>query len=343
MAVLLVVAGAAILAFGAIAVADRRTADRFAAGITVAGIDVSGLTEQEAVQRVWQRLRPRVMRPVRVRAGGRTFTLSATAAGVRLRLPATVQRAFAKSREGNVVERGWRSIVGGRVEHDEPMTATASSKRVSAFGRRIAREVERRPVNARAVISVREVRVVAGRDGRRLVGRAGLGRRIRETFVRAGSERRLSARVERVGADVDERAARGEIRVVVTVSRSERRTRLFIDGELRRSYQVAVGDPKYPTPLGRFRVQTMQTDPAWNVPRSEWAGKLQGQTIPAGDPRNPLVARWIGFDGAVGFHGTKSVGSLGQAASHGCVRMSRRDVIDLYRQVEIGTPVLVAG
>ena len=71
----------------------------------------------------------------------------------------------------------------------------------------------------------------------------------------------------------------------------------------------------------------MQKNPPWNVPQSAWAGDLAGETIPGGDPRNPLVARWIGFNGSVGFHGTASAGSLGTAASHGCIRMApgRRD------------------
>ena len=86
----------------------------------------------------------------------------------------------------------------------------------------------------------------------------------------------------------------------------------------------------------------MQKNPAWNVPQSDWAGKLAGQTIPGGDPRNPLVARWIGFNGSVGFHGTASIASLGSAASHGCVRMSPGDVTDLFEQVTTGTPVYVA-
>ena len=55
----------------------------------------------------------------------------------------------------------------------------------------------------------------------------------------------------------------------------------------------------------------MQVDPPWNVPQSDWAGDLAGQTIPGGDPANPLVARWIGFNGSVGFHGTASIGSIG--------------------------------
>ena len=99
---------------------------------------------------------------------------------------------------------------------------------------------------------------------------------------------------------------------------------------------------KYPTPLGQFSVQTKQVDPVWNVPNSDWAGDLAGKSIPGGDPRNPLVARWIGFNGSVGFHGTKSIDSLGRSASHGCVRMAPGDVIDLFERVEVGTPVVVA-
>ena len=86
----------------------------------------------------------------------------------------------------------------------------------------------------------------------------------------------------------------------------------------------------------------MQVDPPWNVPESDWAGDLAGTTVPGGAPNNPLKARWIGFNGSVGFHGTADIGSLRSAASHGCVRMAPADVIDLYERVQVGTTVYVA-
>lgn len=46
------------------------------------------------------------------------------------------------------------------------------------------------------------------------------------------------------------------------------------------------------------------------------------------------------FDGA-GIHGTDETYSLGSAASHGCVRMSVPDVIDLYDRVDVGTPIYI--
>jgi lipoprotein-anchoring transpeptidase ErfK/SrfK len=82
-------------------------------------------------------------------------------------------------------------------------------------------------------------------------------------------------------------------------------------------------------------------DPTWYVPDAEWAGELAVTTVPPG-PQNPLKARWLGFNGGAGIHGTDDVASLGTAASHGCVRMSVPDVIELYDQVPVGAPVYIA-
>jgi lipoprotein-anchoring transpeptidase ErfK/SrfK len=77
------------------------------------------------------------------------------------------------------------------------------------------------------------------------------------------------------------------------------------------------------------------------VPRSPWAGSLAGQTIPPGSPDNPLKARWLGITSGVGIHGTAEDWSIGQRASHGCIRMHVSDVVDLYPRVPVGTPVLI--
>jgi lipoprotein-anchoring transpeptidase ErfK/SrfK len=77
------------------------------------------------------------------------------------------------------------------------------------------------------------------------------------------------------------------------------------------------------------------------VPNSDWAGELAGQTIPPGDPENPLKARWLGFFDGQGIHGTDQISSLGKSASHGCIRMAIKDVKQLYAQVREGTPVFV--
>ncbi len=109
--------------------------------------------------------------------------------------------------------------------------------------------------------------------------------------------------------------------VVVTVDRPAFTLRLFKRLKFVKSYKIAVGQAGLETPAGIYHVQNKTVNPSWHVPDSAWAGELAGQVIPPG-PENPIKARWMGiFDGA-GIHGTSDVGSLGTAASHGCIRMA---------------------
>lgn len=112
----------------------------------------------------------------------------------------------------------------------------------------------------------------------------------------------------------------------------------------RESFPVAVGKPKFPTPTGRFRINEMVKNPDFLVFDFNNPTKKPSGRVPPG-PRSPLGLRWIGFAEAhgwnVGFHGTAKTELLGQAVSHGCVRMSNEDVVKLYERVQLGTTVVV--
>ncbi len=118
----------------------------------------------------------------------------------------------------------------------------------------------------------------------------------------------------------------------------ERRVYVYQDKQVLASYPVAVGKKGWETPKGNFQVMQLVRNPKWEHP---WK---KGVIIPAG-PNNPLGERWIGFwtDGknSIGFHGTQAENLIGQAVSHGCVRMRNRDVVALFEKVQIGTPVIV--
>ena len=58
--------------------------------------------------------------------------------------------------------------------------------------------------------------------------------------------------------------------------------------------------------------------------------------------QRPLKARWLGIYDGAGIHGTDDIGSLGSAASHGCIRMAVPDVIELYDEVAVQTPIYIA-
>jgi lipoprotein-anchoring transpeptidase ErfK/SrfK len=106
-----------------------------------------------------------------------------------------------------------------------------------------------------------------------------------------------------------------------------------------------VGAVGLETPAGLYHIQNKAIDPAWTKPNSDWVPAAErGTIVPGGDPKNPLKARWLGiFDGA-GIHGIdpSEYGTIGHAASHGCVRMRIPDVEDLYPRVPVGAPIYIA-
>jgi len=117
----------------------------------------------------------------------------------------------------------------------------------------------------------------------------------------------------------------------------ERRVYVYQGNQMETSFPVAVGKPGWETPVGTYEVISMLQNPGWVSP-------FTGEEIPPG-PDNPLGERWIGFwtDGQnfIGFHGTPTRHSVGQAASHGCVRMFNEDILQLYELVDMGTTVVV--
>lgn len=114
---------------------------------------------------------------------------------------------------------------------------------------------------------------------------------------------------------------------------------LYRGGKLVKSYSVATGQAAYPTPTGSFVVTSMQMNPTWYPPNSDWA--KDAKPIPPG-VANPLGTRWIGTSApGVGIHGTPDDASIGTYASHGCIRMHIWEVEDLYERVVIGMPVVI--
>ena len=106
---------------------------------------------------------------------------------------------------------------------------------------------------------------------------------------------------------------------------------------LANKFPVAVGKTGWETPTGTFEVDYMLEHPGWTNP-------FTGEQMPPG-PENPLGERWISFwtDGRneIGFHGTPNRDSIGQASSHGCVRLYNEHIRELYELVEPGTLVTV--
>jgi len=92
---------------------------------------------------------------------------------------------------------------------------------------------------------------------------------------------------------------------------------------------------------GRAYVDLKRLRPAWQAP-PEISERGYGPVIPGGSPRNPMGAAVLGLDrGNYAIHGTNNPGSVGGFVSHGCIRMTNADILDLYARARIGTEVIV--
>lgn len=120
----------------------------------------------------------------------------------------------------------------------------------------------------------------------------------------------------------------------VVVSIADRKLAVLHDGEVVAIYPVAVGKASTPSPTGTFRVVNRLTFPTYYH---------KGQVIPPG-PENPLGSRWIGLsEKGYGIHGTNAPRSIGKAASHGCIRMSKSDLEELFELLRPGDSVSILG
>lgn len=98
------------------------------------------------------------------------------------------------------------------------------------------------------------------------------------------------------------------------------------------SYDVAIGNDDYPTPAGSFKIRKVILNPTWVPPDSPWAkGKTRKD---AWDKDNPMKRVKMFFQEPDYYiHGTAAVDSLGEAESHGCIRMHPKDVTELVKMV----------
>lgn len=116
----------------------------------------------------------------------------------------------------------------------------------------------------------------------------------------------------------------------VLVSLPDRKLALFENGKVVRIYRVAVGKTSTPSPVGAFKIANRVTNPTYYH---------KGQIIAAGK-NNPVGSRWMGLSAkSYGIHGTNQPNSIGKAASTGCIRMSKRDLEELFELVNVGDEV----
>jgi lipoprotein-anchoring transpeptidase ErfK/SrfK len=118
----------------------------------------------------------------------------------------------------------------------------------------------------------------------------------------------------------------------IIISIADRKLAVIDNGAVLKTYPIAVGARGTPSPNGDFVIINHAKDPTYR----------HGDTEMAPGKDNPLGSRWMGLNlKGYGIHGTNVQSSVGKAVSHGCFRMRKQDVEELYTLVQVGDTVMV--
>ena len=284
-----------------------------AAGVTVGGeVLVGGLSPAQATALV----KAYFARPLTLRMG-------------KVTLRATPRQLGASAYVGDAIRRARVAFPGGNV----PLKVTAPKQHLERYVRGLAKRFDRQPVDSKLLL----------RDSKPFVTKEQPGRRLRQVLAVRDLFRSLKTHVRTPIALRPEAVLPGTTRSsfgdVIVIRRGLNQLSLYDGMKLMRTFGVATGESRYPTPVGRFEIIVKWRNPWWYPPASDWA--KDAEPIPPG-PGNPLGTRWMGISApAVGIHGTPDPASIGYSVSHGCIRMRIPEVEWLFNQVDVGTPVYI--
>ena len=283
-------------------------------GITIGGVAVGGLTPAEAYEAV----RAEFATPlVLVFAGHRLSVAPADLGAV-----GYAQRAVA-------------AAGAAPPQSAIPLQVAVRPGPLRRYLRGLARKLNRKPVDAALGLRAGRPFVSLERPGRALQVEPAL--QVVSAALDAGRRTELRLPSKRLAPAVTRRG----FGPVIVIHRGANRLQLFSGMRFIKSFGVATGQSRYPTPLGRFSIVVKWKDPWWYPPASPWAA---GEKPTPPGPGNPLGTRWMGLSApGVGIHGTPNSGSIGYSLSHGCIRMLIPQAEWLFDHVNVGTPVFITA
>ncbi len=334
--VLLLVAAGGVYAY------DSGRKDQIAKGVTVGGVDVGGLKATAAEHRLRAAVLEKLNRPVVAKYHGRHFTLTPKQARVGVDIDGSVAQALHRSRSGSILARTSRNLRGTSLNEDLNLDISYNKAAIRKLAKRVSASIDKPARDAAVNLGEGNVNPTPSADGL-AVRTASLRSQLRRSLLSTDGPRTVRVRTKTVKPAVTTDKLAEKYPAIIIVNRGAFKLTLYKNLKLAKTYSVAIGQVGLETPAGLYHVQNKAVNPAWTMPNSSWvAPKDRGKVIPGGTAANPLKARWLGIFAGAGIHGTDNVGSIGTAASHGCIRMRIPDVVELYPQVPVNAPVYIA-
>jgi lipoprotein-anchoring transpeptidase ErfK/SrfK len=332
----------AVFVLGAVAVYayDSSRKDIIAKGVTAGGVDLSGMKPKAAQAKLDRELAAPLQKTIVVKFSHHRYKLTPANAQVRVNTADMVQQAVTASRKGDLFSRTTRELTGGSVHANIPVEVSYSRHAVAKFAKVLQHKIDTPAKDATIGFSGGGISKVDSQTGLKL-DVAALRIHVAKELVQATADHKVRAPVSKVKPKVTTADLAQKYPTVLIINRSGFQLTLYKSLAQAKTYRIAVGRQGLETPAGQYAIQDKQVNPSWHVPNSPWAGALAGKVIPPG-PQDPIKARWMGIYAGAGIHGTDEDGSIGSAASHGCIRMHIPDVVDLYDRVDVGDPVYIA-
>jgi hypothetical protein len=328
---------------GAVYAYDHGHRDRIAKGISVGGIEIGGMTRAGAQRKLEARLLGALHEPIVIHHAKKTWKLGPREAHTAADIGAMVDDAVARSRDGNIFSRTIRGLTGGRIKTNLTPRVTYSKAAVVRLLDKVRRSIDRDAVDAKLSFHPGGFTKVDGRDGL-AVDASRLHKQIDAAIISPTAKRTFVAHTHHTVPDVTTAKLLKTYDTLLIIDRSNFQLKLFKQLKPVKTYNIAVGMVGLETPAGVYHIQNKAVNPAWTMPNSDWvAPEDRGKVVPGGTPENPLKARWLGIFNGAGIHGIdpSEYGTIGHAASHGCVRMRIPDVEDLYPRVPVGAPIYI--
>jgi lipoprotein-anchoring transpeptidase ErfK/SrfK len=121
----------------------------------------------------------------------------------------------------------------------------------------------------------------------------------------------------------------------IEVDLGSRRLTAYRDQEVVMRETIAIGTPSTPTPTGRFFTTVLVKPDDPSGPYGPFAWGLSAYS--------EVLDTFAGGDGQVAIHGTNTPWAIGDAVSHGCVRVHNDVIRRLARLLPLGTPVRITA
>ncbi|HEX2150168.1 MAG TPA: L,D-transpeptidase/peptidoglycan binding protein [Actinomycetota bacterium] len=306
-------------------------------GFQVGGIELTGLDKAAATQKLHQRYEAPLDTPITISLDGQTLQSTTRR---ELGASTNVDEVYAKvvklHQDIPTFKRLWYRITGMSMGHNLDVRTSVDAEKAGEIVRKLAEAVNKAPVNATVSVTGGSPKIIEGTPGFALDEKAAI------QALQDASTKGVPS-INLAGKPVPPAVTKENFKDIIIVKVGENKLYHYDGEQLVKTYDVATGLPKYPTPIGQFKITQKRFRPTWVNPAKgagEWGAKLPAQIGPG--PNNPLGTRALNLNSpGIRIHGTTANNSMGYNASHGCVRMRMSDVEELFDRVEVGTPVII--